>query len=109
MKGLRISGLPITSTNLNKSETNLELFTNAIFKERLKEITDQTKTVKELKAKALQSGDPEDKKKYNEANQALVIMRKNSPAYKEKLKLDRKKQKEQDEILGKKKTKIKIY
>lgn len=108
MKGLRISGLPTTSTNLNRSETNLELFTNAIFKERLQEITDQTKTVKELKEKALQSTDPEDKKKYREAHEALVIMRKNSPAYREKLKIDREKQRKQNEVLGEK-PKIEIY
>ncbi|MCL4419866.1 hypothetical protein M1146_07300, partial [Patescibacteria group bacterium] len=108
MKGLRISGLPITSTNLNRSETNLELFTNAIFKERLQEITDQTKIVKELKEKALRSNDIEDKKKYREANKALDIMRKNSPAYREKLKINREKRRRQDKVLGKK-TKIKIY
>jgi hypothetical protein len=100
MKGMRLSGLPVTSVGLEKSPSNYELMNKEIFKERIKEITDFEKERDKLKEKALSDPTKENRYLYNEANEKLKKMRSESDAYQKHLDQLKNKREQENEKLG---------
>jgi hypothetical protein len=100
MKGMRLSGLPVTSIGLEKSPSNFELMNKEIFKERIQEITDFEKERDKLKEKVLKEPTKENRYLYNKANEKLTKMRKDSDAYQEHLDELREKREQEEKALG---------
>jgi len=104
MKGMRLSGIPITSVDLSRSKTNFDEFNKMLMKERLKEISDMEKDVKALKEQMLKTKKPEDVKAFKTLYDQLTKIRTDTTtdvgkAYKEKLKIDNQKEKDAKELL----------
>ncbi len=104
MKGMRLSGLPVTSVDLSRSESNYEVFNKHIMKEKLQEITDFEKERDKLKDKTLKNPTEENKQLYQETNNKLKALRSSSPEYQKYLEEKRAKQLEEDQALGKSKS-----
>jgi len=102
MKGLRLSGLPITSVDLSRSENNFEAFNDRLLKEKLQEIRDVEKDLRLLKAEAIKTNDyNSDKSKlYRQTKDQLDQMKEDSDAWQQKLELQKEKRNKEKEILG---------
>ena len=104
MKGMRLSGIPITSVDLSRSKTNFDEFNKLIMKKRLKEVEDMSKDAKELKEQMLKTKKPEDIKAYKELQDRLNQIRSDTTsdigkAWREKNKIDNEKEKQTKELI----------
>ena len=100
MKGLRLSGLPVSSVDLYRSSTNYELFNQALTKEKLSEIKALEKDRDKAKENMLKTRNPEDIEAYKQLDKDLKVMRDTSSAWKEKNLQDRAKDIATEEIVG---------